>query len=466
MTPSMPSEEVVGAILRRAGDATGYARFVAQGEACGWCRQPVRLAGSVATIDPRSGRRTVVFSSASQPDGVLLKPCGTRRATRCPACAAIYKGDARRIIATGLAAGRRSGTGPGVSPAVFVTLTAPSFGRVHGMRRRGDGPGACTPADGGNPCPHGRHQSCWAVHQADDPSLGEPLCADCYDYDGSVVWNALAGELWRRTTIYLRRTVARLAGVTARELDQRARLSYAKVVEYQRRGVVHVHAVVRLDGPEGDPPPPFDSGLLALAVRVAATRVSAPHKASGRAARWGEQVDVRALDDNAADGVGGGAVANYIAKYATKSVDESGLLDRRIRSDADLDDRPLPPHLRRLAASAWELSNEPELQDLRLRLWAHDLGYRGHWLTKSRSWSTTFRDLREKRRLWRMDEARRVHPNLPQWPESATVDASWRFDGIGWSTPGDAYLAESARRRRDNARALAREDARTREQDR
>lgn len=467
MMSSIPSEEMVRAILRRASDGAAYARFVAQGEACGWCRQPVRLVGTVAVIDPSSGRRTIAFSSASQPDGVLLKPCGTRRATRCPACAAIYKGDARRIIATGLTTGRPSGAGTPASPAVFVTLTAPSFGRVHGMRRLGEGYGPCLPVADAAPCPHERPQSCWIVHQADDPLLGEALCADCYDYDGSVIWNALAGELWRRTTIYVRRTLARLAGMPARELDQQARLSYAKVVEYQRRGVVHVHAVVRLDGPDGDPPgAPFDAGMLAVAIRVAAGRVSATHKAAGRTARWGEQVDVRVLDEGAADGVSGGAVANYIAKYATKSVDESGLLDRRIRSDADLDGRPLPPHLRQLAASAWELGSEPDLQDLRLRLWAHDLGYRGHWLTKSRSWSTTFRDLREERRLWRMDEARRAHPDAPQWQASATVDASWRFDGIGWSTSGDAYLAESARRRRDDARSLAREDAHTKEQER
>ena len=62
--------------------------------------------------------------------------------------------------------------------------------------------------------------------------------------------------------------------------------------------------------------------------------------------------------------------------------------------------------------------------------------------------------------MWRIDEARRAHPQSPQWQESATVHADWRFDGIGWTTPGDAYLAESARRRRDDARSLAREDAR------
>ena len=29
--------------------------------------------------------------------------------------------------------------------------------------------------------------------------VGEPLCAQCFDYESMVVWNALAPELWRRT---------------------------------------------------------------------------------------------------------------------------------------------------------------------------------------------------------------------------------------------------------------------------
>ena len=44
---------------------------------------------------------------------------------------------------------------------------------------------------------------CWQRHDADDPRLGEPLCARCYQTGAQVLWNALAGRLWSRTTIYL-----------------------------------------------------------------------------------------------------------------------------------------------------------------------------------------------------------------------------------------------------------------------
>jgi len=40
---------------------------------------------------------------------------------------------------------------------------------------------------------------------------------------------------------------------------------------------------------------------------------------------------------------------------------------------------------------------------LRLRLWAHTLGYRGHWATRSRRYSTTLKALRKARRQWHHD---------------------------------------------------------------
>ena len=45
--------------------------------------------------------------------------------------------------------------------------------------------------------------SCATRHSRDDILLGEPLCPDCYDYTGSVLFNACAPELWRRFAITL-----------------------------------------------------------------------------------------------------------------------------------------------------------------------------------------------------------------------------------------------------------------------
>ena len=56
--------------------------------------------------------------------------------------------------------------------------------------------------------------SCGQVHGEDDVRLGEPICPDCFDHAGAVIWNNALSELWRRTTIYLPRVLARLIGMT------------------------------------------------------------------------------------------------------------------------------------------------------------------------------------------------------------------------------------------------------------
>jgi len=74
--------------------------------------------------------------------------------------------------------------------------------------------------------------SCSRIHGADDPCLGEPLCPECFDYEGAVVWNNLLGELWRRSMIYLPRRLAGLTGITQKRLHEQIRVSYVKVAEY------------------------------------------------------------------------------------------------------------------------------------------------------------------------------------------------------------------------------------------
>ena len=47
--------------------------------------------------------------------------------------------------------------------------------------------------------------------------------------------------------VYLPRTLAGMAEMTQARSRELVRVSYAKVAEYQRRGLVHLHAVIRLD---------------------------------------------------------------------------------------------------------------------------------------------------------------------------------------------------------------------------
>ncbi len=452
MTRPDPDPRVVQLVLDRAADPEAFEAWANRAKTTGWCRHPVRLVGASSSVDAGTGELLGTFTSAELPDRTLLKACGQRRATLCPSCSATYRTDAFHLVAAGLRGGKGIPDSVAEHPVVFATLTAPSFGPVHSRRIVHGLPRSCHPSE--TVCAHRR--ACRVVHVAHDRKLGQPICRDCFDYPAAVLWNAIASELWRRTSIAIRRSLARAVGITATALRREVRLSFTKVVEYQERGAVHIHAVVRLDGVEPDtqPPPAFTTTVLAEAVWTAARSAWAPYPpVSGLSGdvRWGDQLDVHQIT---APNAPPGAVAAYLAKYATKSTEPDGLLDQRLK-EGDLDrlDQLLNPHLARMVRAAWDLGGKPELQALRLRAWAHTLGFRGHWLTKSQAYSTTFTTLRAARRNWH-----RVGVAHGEDANEITDIGEWTFAGRGWLSPADAWLAETAAAEHANARRAAWEE--------
>jgi hypothetical protein len=278
--------------------------------------------------------------------------------------------------------------------------------------------------------------SCNELHARGDARLGEPLCPDCYDYTGSVLFNACATELWRRFTITLRRTLARQAGMTGKAFAAQARVSFAKVAEYQRRGIVHFHAIIRLDGPAGPatvPPTWATTALLAAAIAQAAdaVRLDVPAAAGlpARTLAWGREHDTRPITTTG--DLTDGKVAAYVAKYATKAAECTGTLDRRITPADRLASLPVSDHARRLIAECIRLGKLPELGDLRLTAWAHMLGFRGHFSTKSRTYSTTLGALRAARTAHQREQA--IAAGLLFEPSDSTVLvlAHWHYAGRG-----------------------------------
>ncbi len=274
-------------------------------------------------------------------------------------------------------------------------------------------------------CEHGVSTQCLERHAAGDFRIGQALCPDCYDYEAAAVWNAAFGALWRRTVTYLPREFAALARLSVRVLRSQVRVTYAKVAEFQARGVVHVHTVVRLDGPDGPETAPTawaTAQRLAEAVGRAAARVSVTVEgSSGRelVVRWGEQIDVRPITPDLADGsVSQTAVAGYIAKYATKDAQVAGGLDRRIRYARQIDLADVTEHARRLMSSAWGLSPR----------WAHSFGFRGHFLTKGRRYSVTFRALRGARAAFRAAGGPVARRGSDQEREGPTSSSCEPFD--------------------------------------
>jgi hypothetical protein len=475
--------ELLPGVLQEVIDRAGpdYDRWMEQVAATGYCAHPVRLRGTVEHADPHSGEVRIVYDTEREPDATLLKACGNRRASVCPSCSATYQGDTFQLLAAGLRGGKGIPDTVAGHPRLFVTFTAPSFGPVHSRRAQGLLVYPCHPYRQGHRCPHGRRAGCWQRHAPDDPQLGEPLCGSCYQAGAQVLWNAPAGRLWSRTTIYLYRALAQLVGVPEAELRALVRSSFAKVAEYQRRGAVHFHAILRLDAatdcacPSCVAPPPagFTAELLERAVRRAATIVSVPcppvteDQGVTLTARWGEQLDVRHITETGDEReLSAEQVAGYVAKYATKATEALGVtLDHRV-TEGELEDLDMPAHVAELVRACFELAARPSLAGLRLGRWAHMLGFGGHFSSKSRRYSTTLGALRRARVAYAIRRRRGDTLPLDAWgrPEddqAVLVVASWRYVGRGYRSTGEAWLAASAAARAREERRIAKEELRT-----
>ncbi|MGI5515044.1 replication initiator protein RepSA [Streptomyces sp. CA-106131] len=438
-------------VLRVAASGD-FDRWQDQIKRTGGCADPIRLVGATKTIDPTTGTVLHHYTTEHEPGGMLRVACGNRRASRCPACAWTYAGDTYHLIRAGLTGDPDKGTPHTIRdhPRVFATLTAPSFGPVHNR-------------PGTRPCACGTH------HPKDAPELGTPLDTETYDYAGAVLWNNHASDLWRYFAIYLRREIARRAGLTQTAAHEQSRVSFGKVAEYQKRGAVHFHAVIRFDGPEGpegpDSPPPAWAtlDLLTDAIHAAAARVSVDVPPAGdqpaRTLRWGTQLDVQpigAFGDG--EDITEQAVASYVAKYATKAAETTGTVDRRVGNKEALTLLGVSDHPRRLIEACLDL--HPLYPDRKLRDWAHMLGFRGHFSTKSRRYSTTLGALRQVRADYRAEQQRAALglPDPDDDPEATTLTlAHWTYAGHG-HTAGESWLAATIYRDIQLNRETAREE--------
>jgi hypothetical protein len=380
----------------------------------GNCSHPVRLRGEAVNL----ATGEVVPSK-------LSVACKDRRAIICAACSDLYKADAWILVSAGLIGGK--GVLPEVAqrPRLFLTLTAPSFGPVH----RRTPSGRCHTFSAGR-CAHGHTLNCRRTHNAESKELGTPLCVNCFDYEGAVLWNAYSSKLWNRTVQELRRQLSHLQQAGDSEKPDATTLSYLKVAEFQKRGLVHFHVILRVDSANdhaGETSEPFEcTKLIDIVGRV--VRSVSWTSPTGRTSRWGAQFDVRDLSSGNDERT---KVASYVAKYATKTTNDSLALARRFSSRESITNSTIEPHLARLALTAWDLGDRPELAFLKLQAHAHNFGFTGQIITKSRHFSTTFRDLREVR-------ARFMKKNNLSDP----IEGTYAYDGRGYDDPKAAQVAE------------------------
>jgi hypothetical protein len=163
-------------------------------------------------------------------------------------------------------------------------------------------------------------------------------------------------------------------------------------------------------------------------------------------------------------------VAGYLAKYATKAAadttDQTNAHLRRVKHAADM--------LASRVEDDWVATGrQGPLKELPYGLlgkWAHELGFRGHFGSKSHRYSVTLGQLRRARRRAQaliaeanrrgeaIDLAAMETQLLAADDEAATtlVIGHWTYTHTGWENAGDVALANAAAAR---AREYAQERA-------
>lgn len=232
--------------------------------------------------------------------GKVLTRCRSTRRSKCEHCSTIHRGDVAAV-------GRSGAIVDNPSDRVYLlTLT---------------GPGADVLPWDVSQCSHGVEVEC----------SGKLGCV--VDEHAAAVWHNDIGQRWSWFVTELRRQLG--DGVT---------VEFMKTWELQERGVLHLHALVRVSGVVTD-----------RRVR-AAVRLSR--------ARWGFGKQYKLDAINLADPAGAARAAGYVAKYVSKGCD-------------------VLPSVRRLSMATGELRTGG------IRPWS-----------ASRSWGMTMRDIRASRVAW------------------------------------------------------------------
>ncbi|WP_426718578.1 replication initiator [Corynebacterium auriscanis] len=142
--------------------------------------------------------------------------CGSRRRAKCKSCSYLAQGDYRRLLNAGYEELEAS-----MDEYVFflLTLTAPSFGAVHRVPKEGRSKKRCR---------------CGKYHWAkkDGRLRGVAVDVDEYRFDEVVEWNHNVGKLWNATNTKLKKLLPSM--------------DYVKVSEWQRRGALHLHVILRI----------------------------------------------------------------------------------------------------------------------------------------------------------------------------------------------------------------------------
>ena len=359
--------------------------------ATGGCADPIHLVGQSTMIDAATGEVLNRYDTEDEPNRRLLVACRNRRASRCAPCAEVYRADTYQLIRAGLAGGKSVPDTRGRPPPGLRHPDRPQLRRRPPPGRQPGRHGAALPSRRRlQPTPPRRRPlpgpGRRPRHATTTPgrSSGTPWPACC-----GIAPPPSSSATWPDSS-----------ASPKSEFRRQARVSYGKVAEFQARGLVHFHVIIRLDGPDGpDQPPPegLTVEVLTAAIEAAARQavVTSPDTpatgghapgALGRAAR--HPTHHRRRTPAKANSPTRKWPATW-RKYATKAAETTGTLDRpvvcwrckgtghdpegtglckgchgRATRHDDVHHLVDNPHAQAMISACWTLGARPELEQL------------------------------------------------------------------------------------------------------
>ena len=235
-------------------------------------------------------REETTISTGEVSLSTFEKRCGTRRKDLCEPCSLIWKDDAYFALMSG-AKGYQG-------KITFITLTAPGwrrYGKAHTVTR-GDKKYSTCP--------------CKKKHKEDDPLVGLPLNRNEFHHKKVVEFNHLAPRLTAITLQKIWRLMATHNGTTI----AKSKLPTARVMEWQERGLLHVHIIVLGEIPE-------EIVKAAVLGRIAQNKRRRVSPTTHKGVRWGTQLDVKHVDGkNIEDAKKLSGYVTKVISYAVKDV--------------------------------------------------------------------------------------------------------------------------------------------------
>ena len=347
-------------------------------------------------VNPLVITRTVTNSETHKKVISLFeKRCGTRRADLCNPCSTVWKDDA--YFALMKPAKDYKGT------LTFITLTAPgwrTFGKAHTASYHQLAKERC---------------ACSEYHGPNDPLVGIPLSRDKFEHRRVVEFNNNVSRLVAVTLQKIYRLMATEMGKTVEEV----RLPTARVVEWQERGLLHVHIIVR-----GSIPTFIVENAVNGSEKTNRRRRIEPASTKGH--RWGQQVNVRHINSGDASQIG--ILSGYMTKVVSYALKDVGISQKEITPARQAFIYKLRSNTNSVIQcdKTWaECSASPKasahlkIRNLDLprrhfcvkhRRGHHQIGFTGNVLTLNRRWGSSLKDARDTRSKFASDRAQSLRP--------------------------------------------------------